>query len=249
MHELDQQPQQDILQEAMNSLTKQVVEGLTQNLTAALEQELTRGLSQALVESEFYRRISKDMRHGLQEIYQEIARATRPEAQNDGEEAPQDAEQLFLEASRQLDDILATTEQATEEIMEVVENHLALQEESKAMLDKLRKTRKSNEDIVKLQEINDELGENLIKIMTSLSFQDLTGQRIKKIIAALKKIESTTFDLYVSTGLSIKAREEAPAKDLETIQQESKQKASQLKGPQLESNQNDVDDLLKQLGL
>ncbi len=246
----EQAAQQDMLQEAMDSLTKQLVQGLTENLTAALEQELTKSLSQSLVESEFYRRLSQDMRSGLQEIYQEIANATRPDnAPSAGDVPVQNTEQLFMEASRQLDDILQTTEKATEEIMEVVENHLELQEQSKAMLATLRKTRKSNDDILKLQEINDDLGENLIKIMTSLSFQDLTGQRIKKIISALKKIESTTFDLYVSTGLSIKAREEAPAKDLETIQQESKAKASQLKGPQLESNQNDVDDLLKQLGL
>lgn len=240
--------QQDMLQMAMDSLTRQVVEGLTKNLSVALEQELTRSLSQALVESEFYRRLSRDMRNGLQEIYQEISRATRPDGKLEGEPVLQ-AEQLFLEASRQLDDILQTTEQATEEIMDVVEKHIALQEEAKSMLAKLRKTRKANEDIMKLIDINNELGENLIKIMTSLSFQDLTGQRIKRIIAALKRIESTTFDLYVSTGLSIKAREEAPSKDLEVIAQESKAKTTQLKGPQMDSNQNDVDDLLKQLGL
>ncbi|MCA1946239.1 MAG: protein phosphatase CheZ [Desulfovibrio sp.] len=240
--------QQDMLQVAMDSLTRQVVEGLTKNLSVALEQELTRSLSQALVESEFYRRLSRDMRNGLQEIYQEISRATRPDSMLEGEPVVQ-TEQLFLEASRQLDDILQTTEQATEEIMDVVEKHIALQEEAKSMLAKLRKTRKANEDIMKLIDINNELGENLIKIMTSLSFQDLTGQRIKRIIAALKRIESTTFDLYVSTGLSIKAREEAPSKDLEVIAQESKAKTTQLKGPQMDSNQNDVDDLLKQLGL
>ncbi|MCA1985791.1 MAG: protein phosphatase CheZ [Desulfovibrio sp.] len=240
--------QQDMLQVAMDSLTRQVVEGLTKNLSVALEQELTRSLSQALVESEFYRRLSRDMRNGLQEIYQEISRATRPDSMLEGEPVVQ-TEQLFLEASRQLDDILQTTEQATEEIMDVVDKHIALQEEAKSMLAKLRKTRKANEDIMKLIDINNELGENLIKIMTSLSFQDLTGQRIKRIIAALKRIESTTFDLYVSTGLSIKAREEAPSKDLEVIAQESKAKTTQLKGPQMDSNQNDVDDLLKQLGL
>ncbi|GAB7080421.1 protein phosphatase CheZ [Megalodesulfovibrio paquesii] len=240
--------QQDMLQSAMDSLTRQVVEGLTKNLTEALEQELTRSLSQSLVESEFYRRISRDMRSGLQEIYQEISRATRPESHVEGEPVQQ-AEQLFMEASRQLDDILQTTEQATEEIMDVVEKHMTLQEEAKNMLAKLRKTRKANEDIMKLIDINNELGENLIKIMTSLSFQDLTGQRIKRIISALKRIESTTFDLYVSTGMSIKAREEAPSKDLETIVQESKAKASQLKGPQMDSSQSGVDDLLKQLGL
>lgn len=242
-------PQDDMLRHAMDSLTRQVVEGLTRNLTQAMETELSRSLSQAMVESEFYRRISTDMRSGLQEIYQEIAKATRPDQKPAAMEHDQGADQLFMEASKQLDEILTTTENATVEIMDVVEKHMMKQHQARELLELIRQGGAHPAVLEKLITTSDELAADLIKIMESLSFQDLTGQRIKRIIAALKKIESTTFDLYVSTSLSIKAREEAPTKDLETIAQEAKAKASQLKGPQMDSDQAGIDDMLKQLGL
>ena len=157
------------------------------------------------------------------------------------------ADKLFNEASQQLDEILTTTEKATFEIMDVVEKHMELQNRSQELLGSLRKTRKSNPAIQQLISINEDLGENLMRIMTSLSFQDLTGQRIKKIIYALKTIEGIVFDLYVSTGLSIKAKEQAPEKNVDEIRQESNQRVSELKGPQSESSQQDIDDLLAQL--
>jgi len=62
------------------------------------------------------------------------------------------------------------------------------------------------------------------------------------------------FDLYVSTGLMMKTHEEAPDKDLTEIAEESRRKvqeirASELKGPQRETSQKDVDDLLASLGI
>ena len=53
----------------------------------------------------------------------------------------------------------------------------------------------------------------------------------------------------MSTGLIIKAREEAPDKDLDELQRETKQKVSELKGPVSDVSQDNIDDLLSQLGL
>ena len=86
-------------------------------------------------------------------------------------------------------------------------------------------------------------------VMTTLSFQDLTGQRIKRIIGAIKKVEQIVFDLYLSTGIQLKAREQAPDKPISELKAEATQKVSALKGPQTKTNQGDVDDLLAQLGL
>jgi len=239
-----------LMEKVMEKVTSQVVNSIKDTLTRAVEQELTGSLTKALVESEFYRKLSDDMRGGLQSIYKEISAATRPDGQAaQGPMEQKSADKLFSEASEQLDEILTTTEEATVEIMDVVEKHMELQAKSAELLGGLRKTRKSNPAIAELTDINAELGDNLIKIMTSLSFQDLTGQRIKKIIKALKNIETTVFELYVATGLSIKAREQSPDKDFAEIEQEAKKKASELKGPTLNANQNEVDDLLSQLGL
>jgi len=248
--------QKEMLQEVMDDVVGKVVEGMKDSITEAVERELSSGLSRALVESEFYRRISDEMRSGLQNIYKQIAEATRPTGGGQtatelaaAEGAPVSADKLFNEASQQLDEILTTTEQATMEIMEVVEKHMELQSQAQELLKGLRKTRKSNPAIQELIDINDELEQSLMRIMTSLSFQDLTGQRIKKIIRALKSIEGIVFELYMSTGLAIKAKQSQPEKDLEEIQQESKKRTSELKGPQVGASQDDIDDLLAQLNM
>ena len=71
-------------------------------------------------------------------------------------------------------------------------------------------------------------------------------QRIKRIVNALQQIEKVVFDLYMTTGLSMKAMEEHPEKDAEEILQTSRERASKLKGPQSDTSQADVDDLLSQ---
>lgn len=233
------------LEQMADVISQQMVQNLKGALTETLERELTASLSKALIESEFHRRLNDEMLGGLKSIYQEISKATRRE----GAPAPENPSQLFQEASTQLDEILNATEQATEQIMDIVERHQDLQAQSAYMLAGLRKTRKSNPAIQQLIEINDALGQNLIEIMTALSFQDLTGQRIKRIVSALKTIEGTVFELYLSTGLQIKARAESPDADLDTLQQQSRQKVSKLKGPQTEASQESVDELLAQLGL
>ena len=239
--------QKDMLEQVMEKVVLQVVDGLKDSISKTVEKELTSSLSRSLVESEFYRRLSQDMRGGLQNIYKQIAEATKPSGSGASDTTVQ-TDKLFTEASKQLDEILQTTEKATFEIMDVVEKHMTLQSRSQELLNSLRKTRKSNPAIQQLIDINEELGENLMRIMTSLSFQDLTGQRIKKIINALKTIEGIVFELYMSTGLSIKAREEAPDKDVEEIRQESSKKLSELKGPQINgTSQAEIDELLSQL--
>lgn len=240
--------QKKFMDQIMEQVTQQVVHGIQKSIGEIIEKELSNNLTKALVESEFYRRISDDMRNGLQSIYKEISEATKPE-NSSAVITQQRADKLFSEASQQLDEILHTIEKATEEIMDIVEKHIDLQNRASEHLNGLRKTRRSNPAIHELITINDELGENLINIMTTLSFQDLTGQRIKKIIGALKKIETTVFDLYMSTGLIIKAREEAPDKDLDELARETKQKVSELKGPVSDVSQDNIDDLLAQLGL
>jgi chemotaxis protein CheZ len=100
-----------------------------------------------------------------------------------------------------------------------------------------------------LRAMSDTLNADLMSIMTTLSFQDLTGQRIKRIIGAIKNVETIVLDLYLSTGLKLKAHQETPEMDLDQIEAEAERKVSELKGPQQDTNQASVDDLLASLGL
>uniref|UniRef100_B8DPD1 Putative chemotaxis phosphatase, CheZ n=1 Tax=Nitratidesulfovibrio vulgaris (strain DSM 19637 / Miyazaki F) TaxID=883 RepID=B8DPD1_NITV9 len=245
--------QEELLDNVMERVTNNLVVNIRDVLATTIERELTTNLTRALVESEFYRRISDDMRGGLQTIYREISTAAKPGAQ----EAPEgtlpvqreDADRLFNEASRQLDEILVTTQEATESIMDVVEVQIERQKEAAVLIESVRAGAGVERALERMVQINAELGEGLVQILTTLGFQDLTGQRIKKIIAALRTIESTVVELYLSTGLLIRAREETPEKDISQIEAETRQVVSELKGPQRGASQENVDDLLAQLGL
>ena len=253
--------QEDVLRKVMNEVTESLTADLREVLSITLEKQISSALTKALLESEFYRRISEDMRGGLKKIYKEINAA----AQNDGSGAANavpdkaHADKLFHEASEQLSAVLTQTEQATEAIMEVVEKHLETQEEATAILAAVNAGSASSEQVARLAAINTTLGEDLNNIMLSLSFQDLTGQRIKRAVTALKEIESTVVEMYLSTGLLMQAYAEEPDRDLTEIEAETRQKVSglknpsvlesPLKGPESGSSQQHIDSLLAQLGM
>ena len=206
-----------------------------------------------------YRQLSADMRQGLKDIYQQISTASAA----DGAAPATDA--LFHEASAQLDEVLRDTEAAAMSIMEIVEKQLELQAESAELIAAAGEA----PDMVRLAAINDELGSDLTTLLTTLSFQDITGQRIKKVVTALNGIERQVVDLYVASGLVMDGAEKDPAKDAQTLQDEARQAVadfresrkqpeaggegkpggSELKGPDKNGvSQAAIDDMLAQLG-
>lgn len=255
------QQHEDLMRRIMGEVTEKLTTDLREVLAAALEKQLSTALTQSLLESKFYRRISGDMRNGLKKIYKEINAAAQNPPQ-DGQKAASEkvrADRLFHEASEQLSAVLQQTEKATEDIMEILERHMDTRAKSGQLLQQLREEGAS-EDVVKdLESMNNQLGEDLNNIMLSLSFQDLTGQRIKLAVSALKEIESTVVEMYLSTGLLIQAYEETPHRGIDEIETETRQKVSELKtssvlssslkGPDSSSSQKNIDDLLAQLGM
>jgi chemotaxis protein CheZ len=240
----------EIVDELMERLTRRISEDLKTSITEAVEQQLSQNFSRMIVEGEFYRRINEEMQAGLKDIYKEINVVRRKDGSVSTFASHEETGELLAEASDQLDEILRTTEQATEEIMEVVEKHLDLHATAQQTIDDLPEEDLDQEYRKKFLAINDEMTQDLMKIMTTLSFQDLTGQRIKRIIEALKKIEEITFNLYLTTGLKIKAKQENPDKDIAELETETREKVSELKGPSRDAtSQSEVDDLLSQLGL
>ncbi|KAF0232569.1 MAG: hypothetical protein FD177_2456 [Desulfovibrionaceae bacterium] len=233
----------------MDRYMDEMVENLKGAITQAVEKELSKSLTRSLLQSEFYKRLSDDMRGGLQSIYKELSTARQDEDGTGIVKEKKRADQLFSEAADQLDTILSTTEQATGEIMDIVEKHLEMQAKSNTILHSLKSGGVTKEQLHELRDMSDALNADLMNIMTTLSFQDLTGQRIKRIIGAIKNVEAIVLDLYLSTGLKVKAHEEAPDMDLDQIEAEADKKVSDLKGPQTDSNQASVDDLLASLGL
>lgn len=209
-------------------------------------------MSEEKPEATVYKQISTDMRQGLKDIYHRISTASKdqpmPATQPDA---------LFLEASSQLGEVLKATEAATMSIMEIVERHLDLQEQNAELLSALRDGNADAAKISSLEANNGRLGDDLTSLLTTLSFQDITGQRIKKVVTALNQIESMVVELYVSSGLIMEGAEKDPQKDVEALQSEARQAVeefrqnrSDLKGPDNNGvSQGAIDDLLSQLGL
>lgn len=239
---------EQLSQELLNRITAKAENTIREVISTALSEEISRALTMALTEGEFYRSISTDLQEGLKTIYKEISSATANGCQTAPQIPTPVADEMFSEASTQLGAILQTTEKATESIMGLVEKHLDQGERTAALLDSLA-ARGDLPEVEELRSGSDALSADLMEIMTTLSFQDLTGQRIKRIVAALQQIEKVVFELYMATGLSLKALEQNPDMSVEEIRQTSKARATELKGPQAGASQSDVDDLLSQLGM
>lgn len=238
---------EQLSQELLNRITTKAESTIREVISAALTEEISRALTMALTEGEFYRAISTDLQEGLKSIYREINSAATSTTDLPVVSDPV-ADEMFSEASTQLGAILQTTEKATESIMELVEKHLDMNDRTMQLLASLENGT-AKPEIEELRKGSEVLGADLMEIMTALSFQDLTGQRIKRIVAALRQIEKVVFELYMATGLSLKAMEQNPEQSVEEIRQTSKARATELKGPQDASSQTDVDDLLSQLGM
>ncbi len=204
-----------------------------------------------------YKQLSNDMREGLRDIYQQISSASRD---GSGESSNGNAQLLFQEATTQLQEVIETMEKATMTIIEIVERDLNLQEELNEAIAAVRKDGANEDNLGKLEELSNSMGDDLTNLMTSMSFQDLTGQRIKKVVNAIQKIEKSVLDLYVSSGLIMDGMEKDPAKDASALKDEAskalddfhnnRQVKSELKGPDKNgASQAAIDDMLAQLGL
>lgn len=244
--------QEEILEKVLDKVSDRVATAVMAPDLDAVRNELSSAIAETMVESEFYKHLNQEMRDGLKGIYQEISSVSKP-----GEQ-PLDSgqtQELFHDATKQIEEIMQTTLEATESIMASAEKLLEQQEEAGRLIASIEVQGKDSERLARLDEINAAFTSSLTDIITSLSFQDLTGQRLKKVVAAITTIRETVFDLYISTGLMLKQHEETPDKDIVRMKEDSKRmveeiKGSELKGPSSDAaSQQDVDDLLASLGL
>lgn len=152
------------------------------------------------------------------------------------------SEHEIPDASDQLDAIVQQTEKATGSIMDSCEQLEGL---NQRVIDKLiGHNPPLDEDV--LAGVDDALTESqnhITNIFESCNFQDLTGQRIMKIVKTLREVERQVLRMVVVFGLQNKSVEEDVRKKLED-------EAELLEGPQLPGNsleQDDIDDILNKL--
>lgn len=117
-----------------------------------------------LVKEEFI-----NLYHYIQRVRQEISAISDPIQQ----------EHHFDSMAEQLDAIVDATEQATNTIMDKVEENAALLNQFRAGLDK---------DMPGIESL-DQMQANTSAIFETCSFQDITGQRINKVVKSLQYVE------------------------------------------------------------
>lgn len=119
------------------------------------------------------------------------------------------------------------TEEAANKTMGIVEKHLLQMDDLAAHIRKLQ----GPEDSVKyMKDFKNRLEDDLTEIITTQSFQDLTGQTIQKVIQLVADIEKELVGMVTAFGLKM----EMCAKESDVIQEKV--------------NQAGVDDLLKEFG-
>lgn len=148
---------------------------------------------------------------------------------------PPSSSDHFNSMSEQLDAIVAATETATNTIMESVEDIDGLIAEARVLA--------ASAESPRLEEIFGAVGDRVNQVFEACSFQDITGQRVSKVVNSLKFVEDRVNSIILTWG-----REEL-AKVVVEIKQEEDPDRKLLHGPQLPGEamgQEDVDAILGQ---
>ncbi|MBI5164033.1 MAG: protein phosphatase CheZ [Magnetospirillum sp.] len=145
---------------------------------------------------------------------------------------PPGAPDHFGSMSEQLDQIIAATEGATNTIMESVEGIDSLMGEARAL---------SSDPA--LNKVFDQVTDRVNAVFEACSFQDITGQRVTKVVSSLKFVEEKINSVILTWG-----REEL-TKVVVEIKEEKDEYKRFLHGPQMPGqgiDQKAVDSILAQ---
>ena len=154
------------------------------------------------------------------------------------------ADKEIPDASEQLDAIVKQTEKATGKIMDSAEQLEALHTRVKDRL--LSHEPPLDEDVmVGIDDAFQEGKSYITDIFEACNFQDITGQRIMKIVSTLGEIERQVLRMVLVFGLDKKGDhlDDSTKKELSN-------EVSLLEGPQLPGkslDQDDIDDILDKL--
>jgi chemotaxis regulatin CheY-phosphate phosphatase CheZ len=165
------------------------------------------------------------------------------------------------EASNQLEGINETLENSTMKIMDINDAQMESANRQYKKLERLLARKEVTDDGVitgiELKEAITSLEEQLnvlknieqssLNMMQPLSFQDLVGQRIQRIIRLVRSMELRIEELIVSFGIKLQKHKEDPLRTYDDLNRDVDQYLSDLKGPQRAGeglDQAGIDDLL-----
>jgi chemotaxis regulatin CheY-phosphate phosphatase CheZ len=207
---------------------------------------------------EFFESLAMELSGKIKEAAQEFIDFRNDFGQRIEPEIVRIAASDIPEASNQLEGINETLEESTMKIMDINEELMTLADESLSALETAlskknaadsigRRARKVLESqaaaLKKMKSLS-------LNMMEPLSFQDLVGQRIQRIIHLVKSMEVRIEDMIISFGLKMRRHREDPEKTFEDLRKEVERYKSDLKGPQRQGegmDQAQIDELLATL--
>jgi len=200
------------------------------------------GADQSLFEGKFYHNVAVEMENGVGQMYQEISQFKKALAV--AQQTADESEKIISDASGQLEGIVKTTEMATNQIMDAAENCQQRNNRLERLLGSVQDSSLREE----LQNILNDTNQEYMNIITACSFQDLTGQRVKKVVELIKTLERQIIKILIKADSKIKGKK-AGKGEME-IEGDTQKALEKLGGPQDDGiDQAGVDDLLASLGL
>jgi len=226
----------DIIDQLTESVTGRVSVIVKESLSDIVQQEISRALTKALDQGQFYRTMNDEVIESIGNIYSEIKSVKK----SLNEDSSVESLNLLNESDSILDGIIKVTEHATLQILDLLEH---MQQEMDALRSMITPfgNAAANEKL-------DNLDKVVLNVMTELSFQDLTGQQVKRVIQSLKKVEEIVFNVYVTSEVLKKSKEQSPEQDIGEIREKMKDIIDSAKSQKTAIDQDGVDSLLGQLG-
>lgn len=178
--------------------------------------------------------IQKIMNKGQSDLFKEVGKVTRKlhDAIRSFKEAvdPRLKDMAVTDMPNAIDRlkfVIDKTEDAANKTMGIVEKYILGMDD---LATNIRNLKGPEESVTYLKDFKNSLEDDLTEILTAQSFQDITGQTIKKVIKLVGEIEDELVKLIATFGVKVEEGKKAEVTMPEKVSQE------------------DVNDLLKEFG-
>jgi chemotaxis protein CheZ len=260
---------QEVFRILENRLSGEEIEELVLFLKETINGIIKDAIS--MEEENFFKNLAYEMKGEVKDLALLLAEFRRDLRSRIHPDLTEIAQKYIPEATDQLEGIIETTEMAAHRIMDNLERMQETMVKIKEALSSIKTGSAVISDNGK-GSVKIELDPSVVQTLTPLleyteagikdglslitdsfvqmSFQDLTGQRIKKIVELVGKMEQKVRKMVISFGIKIAEKEKNPNISEDELNEAVNKKVSELSGPQRSGqglDQAEIDELLANL--
>jgi chemotaxis regulatin CheY-phosphate phosphatase CheZ len=217
---------------------------------------------QKLKEGEFFELLTMEFSGRIKEVAKELISFRKDIQERIEPDIVEIASRDIPEASNQLEGINETLEESTMKIMDINEEMMEMASDQANILESLipgdgkmeegnvQTLEEATEMLAGQVQVLKDIGNMSMQMLEPLSFQDLVGQRIQRIIKLVRSMEIRIEELIVSFGIKLQKHKEDPTRSYEDLKKDVDIYMTELKGPQRGGeglDQAGIDDLLADL--